>query len=502
MANNEAASPEKNTPQNDLEDNLSVTRHTLTLGGEELRYTVMAGTVVLREESEKKGEEAGVYEGDKPKATLFFIAYTKDEEEASANATRPITFSFNGGPGSSSVWLHLGVLGPKRVELTDTGDLPPPPYTLSDNEYTLLGETDLVFIDPVGTGYSRAVEGEKAKDFHEFGRDIASIGDFIRLYTSRYERWTSPKFLIGESYGTTRAAGLAGYLQERHGMYCNGVMLISSILDFQTARFDVGNDLPYLLYLPTYTASAWYHQKLPNDLQERSLPEVLEEVEAFALGDYALALLQGSSLPPETFADIAEKLSRYTGLSQTYIERADLRVGIFRFVKELLRDERRTVGRLDSRFKGIDRDAAGEMFEYDPSYATIQGPYTAAFNDYVRRDLGFESDLTYEVLSGLFETWSYKTFEGRYVNVADTLRKALHQNPHLKVFVGSGLYDLATPYFATTYTLNHLSLDPALRGNITTHTYEAGHMMYVHLESLKKLKDDLKAFIAGAVHTS
>ena len=488
----------KDDPNETLKDTLSITQHTVTLGGQELRYTVTAGTIVLREESEKKGDEAGVYEGEKPKATLFFIAYTKDEEGDSAK--RPVTFSFNGGPGSSSVWLHLGLLGPKRVQLTEIGDLPPPPYGLTDNEYSLLDETDLVFIDPVGTGYSRAVAGEKAKDFHEFEKDIASVGDFIRLYTSRYGRWTSPKFLIGESYGTTRAVGLAGYLQERHGMTLNGIMLISSILDFQTARFDTGNDLPYPLYLPTYAATAWYHQKLPSDLQERPLQEVLAEVETFALGEYALALMKGSSLPPETRADLAKTLSRYTGLSQTYIEQSDLRVSIFRFVKELLRDERRTVGRLDSRFKGIDRDAAGELFEYDPSYATIQGPYTATFNDYVRRKLRFRSDLTYEILSSLFESWSYKTFEGKYVNVAETLRQVMSQNSYLKVFVGSGYFDLATPYFATTYTLNHLGLDPELQGNITTHIYEAGHMMYVRLESLAKLKADLNAFIAQAVY--
>ena len=479
----------------DPQDTLSVTQHTAAIGGETLGYTVTAGTLVLREESEKGGDEAGVYKGAAPKATLFFVAYTKDGE----GAARPVTFSFNGGPGSSSVWLHLGVLGPKRVALDEVGNLPPPPYRLVDNEHSLLDETDLVFIDPVGTGYSRAAPGEKAKEFHEFEKDIASVGDFIRLYTSRYGRWASPKFLVGESYGTTRAAGLSGYLQERHGMYLNGVMLISAVLDFQTVRFEAGNDLPYLLYLPTYAATAWYHQKLPDELQQKPLRDVLEEVEAFALGDYALALMKGSSLPAETRADITRRLSRYTGLSESYLGRADLRVTIARFVKELLRDERRTVGRLDGRFTGVDRDAAGETFEYDPSYATIQGPYTATFNQYVRQELGFESDLSYEILTNLYESWSYKTFEGRYVNVTDTLRKALNQNSYLKVFVGSGYYDLATPYFATGYTLNHLGLEPERQKNVTTSFYEAGHMMYVHAESLGKLKADLARFIAQAV---
>ena len=498
------AEPRENESK-DPQDTLSVTQHTAIIGGETLRYTVTAGTVVLREESEG-GDEAGVYEGATPKATLFFVAYTKDGEmkdsemkDGEEGAARPVTFSFNGGPGSSSVWLHLGVLGPKRVALDEAGNPPPPPYRLVDNEHSLLGETDLVFIDPVGTGYSRAAPGEKASRFHEFEKDVASVGDFIRLYTSRYGRWASPKFLVGESYGTTRAAGLSGYLQERHGMYLNGVMLISAVLDFQTLRFEVGNDLPYLLYLPTYAATAWYHQKLPSDLQEKSLRDVLEEVEAFALGDYALALMKGASLPAEARADVARRLSRYTGLSESYLGRADLRVTINRFVKELLRDERRTVGRLDGRFTGVDRDAAGEIFEYDPSYAAIQGPYTATFNQYVRQELGFESDLSYEILTNLYESWSYKTFEGRYVSVTDTLRKALNQNPYLRVFVGSGYYDLATPYFAAEYTLNHLGLEPERRENVTTSFYEAGHMMYVHAGSLEKLKADLARFVAQAV---
>ncbi len=479
--------PQDKSPQ----DCTVVTQHAITLGGEELRYTVTTGTLVLSEESEKEG----VSEGAKPKATVFFVAYSKDGAEPQ---TRPVTFSFNGGPGSSSVWLHLGVLGPKRVKMDEIGHPTPPPYTLVDNEFSLLDTTDLVFIDPVSTGYSRAVEGEKAGDFHAFKKDVASVGDFIRLYTSRYGRWLSPKFLIGESYGTTRAAGLSGYLQSRHGMYLNGIMLISSILDFQTAYFEPGNDLPSVLFLPTYAATAWYHGRLPEALQKEPLAEVLKEVEAFALGEYAHALMQGTNLSAETRGEVAAKLARYTGLSETYLEKTDLRVNITRFVKELLRDQKRTVGRLDSRFTGFDRDAAGETFEYDPSYATIQGPYTATFNDYVRRELGFESDLPYEILAGLYKTWSYKDFENRYVNVAETLRQAVSTNPHLKVHVASGFYDLATPYFATEYTLSHLGLEPELRGNVSTSFYEAGHMMYVHLESLAKLKTSLKAFVLEA----
>ncbi|GIW37095.1 MAG: peptidase S10 [Meiothermus sp.] len=477
----------KPTPQ----DQLTTTQHSIRIAGKELRYSVTCGTVVLREESEKDGTA----EGHKPKATVFFVAYTK--EGVSDRSQRPITFSFNGGPGSSSVWLHLGLLGPKRVEMGDAGALTPPPYRLVDNEHTLLEASDLVFIDPVGTGYSRMVEGEKTREYHGFKRDLESVGEFIRLYTHRYGRWISPKYLIGESYGTTRAAGLSGYLQERHGMYLNGLMLVSSILEFSTARFGPGNDLPHILFLPTFSATAWYHGKLPKDLQQKPLEALLKEVEAFAAGEYTLALMQGSRLTPTEQKRIAQKLARYTGLSEAYVQACNLRLEIFRFTKELLRAERKTVGRLDSRFTGTDRDAAGSAFEYDPSYAAIQGPYTATLNHYVRQDLGFQSDLPYEILSNLYESWSYKEFENQYLNVAETLRKAMSMNPFLRVYVGSGYYDLATPYFATDYTLSHLSLEPHLQKNIQVHYYPAGHMMYVHLPSLARQAADLKAFVQG-----
>jgi len=482
----------KPTPQ----DNLVTTHHTVTIDGQTIAYTVTTGAIVLKEEAEKKGEDEGASDGEKPKASIFFVAYTKDDVEDPAS--RPLTFSFNGGPGSSSVWLHMGVLGPRRVLLDDDGFALKPPYRLVDNEASLLDVTDLVFIDPVSTGYSRPAPGEKAKDFHGFTKDVESVGDFIRLYTSRYRRWLSPKFLIGESYGTTRASGLSGYLQQRHGLWLNGIMLVSSILDFQTARFNPGNDLPYILFLPTYAATAWYHGCLPAELQALPLAELLAQVERFALGDYALALLQGAALPAGQRAAIASQLARFTGLTEDYVERTDLRIEIFRFVKELLRSQRRTVGRLDSRYTGIDRDAAGEQFEFDPSYAAIQGAYTACFNDYVRGDLQFESDLPYEILKGLYQSWSYKEFENQYVSVAETLRQAISMNPHLRVHVANGYYDLATPYFATAYTFNHLGLDPSLRDNVAMSFYEAGHMMYVHLPSLHQLKAELAAFVQSA----
>ncbi len=498
--------PEDDKPQATEEhppaphDQIVEAQHTVTIGGHEISYTVTTGTLVLKEETEKKGDKEGESEGEKPKAAIFFVAYTRNDVEDKAR--RPITFSFNGGPGSSSVWLHLGALGPRRVLMGDVGDLLPPPYGLADNPESILDVTDLVFIDPMLTGYSRAIVGEKAKEFLNFKKDIESVGDFIRLYTTRYQRWLSPKFLIGESYGTTRAAGLSGYLQERHGMYLNGIMLVSSILDFGTADFHPGNDLPHILYLPTFAATAWYHRRLDAQLQ-KDLHGLLAEVEAFALGEYTTALMKGAALAAKERAAIIKRLARYTGLSPDYLDRVNLRIEIMRFTKELLRDQRRTVGRLDSRFTGIDRDSGGETFEHDPSMSAITGPYTAAFYDYVRRELKFESDLPYEILNfKANEQWSFAQHENRYVEVAETLRKAIAINPHLKVFVANGYYDLATPYLATEYTFNHLSLDPSLQPNISLGYYEAGHMMYVHQPALAQLKQDLAAFIASALPTA
>ncbi len=475
-------------PLGELQDQLSTTQHSVTIGQQEIHYTVIAGTIVLKEEQEKDSKS----DGEKAKASVFFVAYTLDN--VGDTAKRPITFSFNGGPGSSSVWLHLGVLGPRRVETDQQGNLLQPPYQLVENQYSILDQTDLVFIDPISTGFSRVVQGEEAKQFHGFRKDIESIGDFIRLYTTRYQRWTSPKFLIGESYGTTRAAGLSGYLQERHGLYLNGIMLISSVLDFQTIRFMNGNDLPYILYLPSFTATAWYYNLLDEELQA-DLYQTLREVEEFAVGEYTVALMKGADLLEDERQEVIRKLTRYTGLSIDYIGRTDLRVNIMRFCKELLRNQGKTVGRFDSRFTGLDRDSVGERFEYDPSYTNILGPYTATLNDYLRSQLEFESDLAYEILTDRVHPWNYDTHQNQYVNVTDILRKAMTTNPYLKVFVASGYYDLATPYMATRYTFNHLGLDKSLQQNVSMSFYEAGHMMYVHQQSLIQLKEDLEGFI-------
>lgn len=462
-----------------LTESRSETEHSIEIDGQTVHYRAVAGTLLLKDDKEKV------------KASIFYIAYLKHDEDPAA---RPITFSFNGGPGSSSVWMHLGLLGPRRVLSGDVDSLLPPPHKLVDNAHSLLDKSDLVFIDPVSTGFSRPGPDEDPKQFHNVETDVESVGDFIRLFVSRYHRWLSPKFLIGESYGTTRAAGLAGYLQDRHSLYLNGLMLISSILNFQTARFTVGNDLPYVLFLPTYTATAWYHRRLPDDLQA-DRRRALSEAESFAATEYTLALMRGAKLSKEARVATVEKLARYTGLSPAFIERANLRVTIHRFVKELLRDQGRTVGRIDSRFTGTDRDAAGEIFEYDPSMAVITGAYAAALNDYLRRELDYASDLPYEILANLYENWGYDKHQNQFLNVAETLRSAMNKNRFLKVFVANGYYDLATPYYATEYTFNHLGIDAELQQNVTMTYYDSGHMMYIHAPSLAQLKQDLAAFL-------
>ncbi len=467
---------------------VSVTHGRVKINGTDIPYTATAGTIVLYE------DDPEFKQAPKAKATVFYVAYTRSDIDD--QTTRPITFSFNGGPGSASVWMHLGLLGPKRVLMADeTGNLPAPPFRLVENEYSLLDQSDLVFIDPISTGYSRAATGENPNQFHQFTKDIESISDFIRLYTTRSKRWLSPKYIIGESYGTTRGSAITNYLQNRYGMYLNGIMLISSILDFQTVEMDPGNDLAYIVILPTYAATAWYHSKLDAKLQ-LSLADTLAEVEAFATGEYATTLLQGDGLAEGKRRSVIRKLARYTGLSERFIDQSNLRIDLMRFTKELLRDQQRTVGRLDSRFVGIDRDPTRESFEYDPSYAVIHGPYSATFNDYVRRELKFESDDAYEILTSKVRPWKYDKHENQYVSVTEALRSAISQNPYLKVFVASGFFDFATPYYATLHTFNHLGLEQTLRNNIVIKHYEAGHMMYTHLPSLAELKRDLEAFIS------
>ncbi|MEU5691630.1 peptidase S10 [Actinosynnema sp. NPDC020468] len=471
---------EKDLPSDDL----VTTQHSITVKRRKLNYTATAGRVVLRKEVVTDGKS----DGHQPKAEVFLTAYTLDGADP---AKRPVTFAFNGGPGSSSVWLHLGLLGPRRVVSGDVGDVAPPPYDLVDNPETLLAHSDLVFIDPVSTGFSRAVKGEKAGEFHGFQGDLESVGEVIRLWTSRHGRWMSPKFLAGESYGTTRAAGLADHLQNRFGLYLNGVMLISSVLDFGTLDFTEGNDLPYPLFLPTYAAIAHYHGKHEG----RALAEVLADAEEFASRDYPWALARGHRLTAEERASAVTRLAALIGVSEDFVDRVDLRVEHVRFYTELLRSERRVVGRLDSRFTGPEADYGREWFSQDPSYSAILGPYSAALNHYLRAELEYENDLPYEILTSNVQPWSYKEFENAHVTVADRLASALRANPHLKVHVAFGYHDGATPYYAAEHVLAHLRIPAELRDNIESAYYEAGHMMYVHEPSRVQQSKDLADFV-------
>ena len=478
-----AATADKSASDKDWDgDKPVVTRHSVKAGGKTLNYTVTTGMMPIRSST---GEV---------EAHMFFIAYTLDN--AGDAAKRPLMFSFNGGPGSSSVWLHLGALGPRRVKMLDDGGLPPSPYEMVDNEHTWLDQTDLVFIDPVGTGYSRATKPDLAKKFFGLQGDVQSVGEFIRLYLTKFERWSSPLFLVGESYGTTRASALSGYLIEK-GIAFNGILLISSIMNFQTVGFDQGNDLPYAVHLPTYTAIAWYHKKLPPDLQ-KDLRKTLAEAEQWVTTEYQVALAKGDTLTAAERQATLEKLARYTGLSKEYLENSDLRVEIMRFCKELLRSEKKTVGRLDGRFKGLDEFARSERPDFDPSMAAIRPPYTAVLNDYVRRELGYKNESEYYILGGGIGQWDWGR-DNQYADTAEPLRSAFAKNPWMKLFVAFGYYDLATPYFASKYTLAHMNLDPSLKKNITEAYYEAGHMMYIDVRELAKLKKDVSAFVADTL---
>jgi carboxypeptidase C (cathepsin A) len=475
-----SATDDKATPPEPTDDLVSTT-HGSTAG---LAYTATTGRIVLR----KEVLTDGAVDGHLPKAEVFVTAYTLTDADP---ATRPVTFAFNGGPGSSSVWLHLGLLGPRRVLSGDVDNLVPPPYGLVDNAETLLAHSDLVFIDPVSTGYSRATKGQKPGDYHGFTGDIESVGEVIRLWTSRNGRWMSPKFLAGESYGTLRAAGLANHLQDRYGMYLNGLLLISSVLDLGSIDFTEGNEVPYTLFLPTYAAIAHYHG-LHGD---RALADVLAEAEEFAQRDYPWALARGARLTVEQRTDTVRRLAALTGLSEDYVDRVNLRPEHVRFFTELLRDRRRVVGRLDARFTGWDPDSGREQFVEDPSATSILGAYTAAFNHYVRSELEYANDLPYEILTGNVRPWSYKEFEGASVTVADKLAAAMRANPSLRVHVACGHLDGATPYYAAEYVLAHLAIPAELRENIELAYYPAGHMMYVHEPSRLRQSADLAEFI-------
>jgi len=479
------------------DDKLVVTKHQITLNGQPLHYTATAGTIVMKDES------------GKAKAQFYFTAYTKhfddiNKPEASAPdsstdlspnsaSSRPITFVFNGGPGASSVWLHLGVVGPKRIDFPADGVPTAPPYKLVENADTWLAFTDVVLIDPVGTGYSRPAPGEDGKQFWGVEQDAASVSDFIRLYLTRYQRWTSPKFLAGESYGTTRAARLSELLADRYGVNLNGIVLISTVLNFATLRPGDNNDLPYVLYLPTYTYVAAYHKKLSPELTG-DLSKTLKEVEAFALGEYQMAIMQGSKLPADERKALVAKIAKYTGLAESLVEASNLRISPSLFQKKILESDRKIIGRFDGRMTGFDPSPLAGSPPFDPSYSAYNGPYSSCFHDYVRGELKFESDLPYEILTGRVQPWDYGPAGNGYLNVADEMRSAMIKYPHMKVMIAEGMYDFATPYFASDYTVNQLDLSPELRGNIKQTYYPGGHMMY-HVDSARvQLSKDVRAF--------
>ena len=464
------------------EEQLSTTSHATRIGGADVKYTATAGTLLLE-------DEAG-----KPKAQAFFVAYTRDG--MGGPETRPITFAYNGGPGAASIWLHMGALGPKRAAMAEDGFQPGPPYQIVDNESSIIDVTDLVMIDPVMTGYSRPVAGEAKEQFHGVNEDLRWVAEFIRRYLTRFDRWRSPKFLLGESYGTFRSAGLAPTLQGL-GIELNGIVLVSSVLDFATIRNNEGNDLPFIAFLPTYTATAFYHKRLAPELQA-DMAKTLAEARAFAIGEYATALLKGNLLSLAERRAVAGKVARYTGLSAEFVEQANLRVDAARFRKELLRDRRLVTGRLDGRFTTMDFDAAGEVQEFDPSNHALAGPYTALYVDYLRRELGYKTDMIYYT-SGPVRPWNYGDYENRYATHVDALRGAMARNPYLKIFVANGYYDMATPFFGTEYTFNHLGWEPDYQQRVTMGYYEGGHMYYIRPEMLEKFKADVAAFMAAAL---
>ena len=455
-----------------------LTTNTVTIAGQPVTYVAETGMLPLL----------------KPDGTLrasvFYIAYTRQGQ--TNVSSRPLTFSFNGGPGSSAVWLQLGALGPRRVKMNDDGTLPHPPFTLVDNEYSILNATDLVFIDPVATGFSRPAKDEKPDEFFGQSADIESVGEFIRLWTSRHERWLSPKYLCGESYGVFRAAGLAEYLHSRYGMYLNGLILVSGVLDFATLSEAPGNDLPYLVYLPAYTAIAHFHHMLPPDLQA-DLPKARAEAREFVRAEYPAALLQGAALPPAQRSNIVAKLARLTGLPPRVIEENDLRVNGSTFRKMLLHDKGLILGRYDARITGRDANPAAPFPRFDPSYAAAYGPFSAAMNSYLRQELKFEDDLPYELLAGV-SPWNFEA-RNSFPSVAARLGSVISQNPFLRVLVLGGLCDLACPIDSLHYSVDHLQLDPAYRGNFSFVEYQAGHMMYLNLPDLQKMQQDIEAFI-------
>ncbi|MCD4786379.1 MAG: peptidase S10 [Candidatus Eremiobacteraeota bacterium] len=464
-------------------DKESITHHVAQINGKPLRYKATAGYLKIKDEKQKI------------KTRVFYISYEK--EGLKDRTKRAVTFAFNGGPGAASAWVHFGAMGPKRVKFTEEGKVCPPPYEFVNNEYSWLEFTDLVFVDPIGTGYSSPGEDEDSGQFYGVEEDIKWVGEFIRIYISRNNRWLSPKFIAGESYGTYRAAGLIATLQEKYAMDFNGVVFISSALDYLYFDFSPGNDLPYLLFLPAYTATAWYHKKLPEELRA-DLKKTLEVVEDWALSEYSQALIKGDLLSDEERDRIIGQMSQYTGLSKEYIDDSNLRVKPHRFMKQILKDTKEVVGLYDSRLKAPDIDPMSDKLKTDPSLFNIYGSCIGCLHDFLRNELKYENDLPYKPLSrDVSKNWDWASgIDGGmgYVSVTEKLVEAMNYNRYLNVFFACGYFDLCTSYFLHKYTIAHMGLDPRLKENVTYDCYEAGHMMYVHMPSRKKLFNDLSEF--------
>lgn len=469
------AAPENKPPSPPPVEKSFVTHHSAKIGGQSIDYTATIATYVIKDDD------------GNAKATFFFVGYTKDG--VSDIAQRPVAFSYNGGPGSASLFVHMG-FGPRRPVLTPDGHGMPAPYVLTDNEDSFLDATDLVFVDAISTGNSRPVAGQDAKQFHGLREDANYFADFIYQYITRNNRWASPKFLIGESYGTTRSAELAGVLQHRHQIYLSGIVMVSTYIIPPTIDESPANDMPTMFYLPTYTATAWYHHLLAPDLQNLTLDQVAQQARHFADGEYADALLKGDQLTQEERQKVVQDVAHFTALSPKYIEQTNLRIQENRWAKELERDKRRTVGQLDSRFEGIDSDAAGAEAEYDPSEASYEGAWVAAFQDYIHRDLKWDGDGYYAV-TGQVRPWDQQG----YTNIVEMLRSAMTQQSYLKVLFVMGYYDANTPFHAVEYTMSHIGLEPSVRKNVSFTYVEAGHMPYVDEKSHAQLHQDVDAFI-------
>jgi len=463
------------------------THHSVTVDGKALHYTATTGRLPIKDPT------------GKIEAEMFFVAYTLDGVDP---ATRPVTFAFNGGPGSASLWIHMGALGPRKVVLDKEGWEPAAPYHLMDNPYTPLPATDLVLVDAIGTGFSRAQNMKTAKKFWGVKGDAAAFGEFIRLYLSRYERWSSPLYLLGESYGTTRSAAVSGYLADR-GIQFNGIMLLSTVLDFESLEITKHNDLATILTLPTYTMIAAYHKKLAPELMQ-DMAKTRAEVENWSWSVYAPALAKGDALSPQERQTIIDGLAKYTGLSKQLIDQANLRIRVEQFTHNLLADQKLRVGRLDGRFSGPDPDGYLDTDFYDPSGDMISAPFTSVFNDYVRRELGYKVDMPYYTsvsqvsTSGNFDfwrRWEWGSAIGGFPNTADALREAMVKDQYLKVMVMEGYYDLATPFAAADYTFNHMDLSPQYRNNISFATFDSGHMVYLREQALQKFQKVVEGFI-------